>query len=128
VLEQERRHEVALLERLQHVDGVEHGGLVGVGELLDERLHRRGIGHRGPHGARLDAADADAVAERPEVLPPCDEGRHHPDGHQRQTGVTQPPPVEAETPRLDQHERHDGRGGFGDTVSGDVDEGLGAGT
>jgi hypothetical protein len=52
VVQQERRDEVALLERLENVDGVEHALLVGVGQLLDERLD----GRRSATSSRTSAA------------------------------------------------------------------------
>ena len=47
VLEQERRDQMALVERLEHLDRVEHGGFVGMRQFLDERLDRRRIGDLG---------------------------------------------------------------------------------
>ena len=53
-----------------------------------------------------------------------DQRRGDPERHDREAGVAQAPPVEAETPRLDQHEQQQGGCRFGKPVDRDVDEQL----
>ena len=64
VVEEERGHEVPLVEGLEQVDRVEDALLVGVRQLLDEGFDRREIGLLRPHRVRLDHPRLDAAAER----------------------------------------------------------------
>ena len=61
VMQQQRRDQVPLVERLQHLDGVQHRGFVRVRELLDQRFDRGGIGHVDAHRVRLDLALVQAL-------------------------------------------------------------------
>ena len=67
VIEQQRRDEVALVERLEHVDGVDHAGRVRLRQLLHERLDGRQIAAAQPDFGGHDVAALDALAERREV-------------------------------------------------------------
>ena len=78
VLKEQRRHEVAPVERLEQVDGVEHRAFVRARQLLDERFDRRRVGDFGADGRGRDVARHDAGAERAQVLPPGDERHRHP--------------------------------------------------
>ena len=68
VIEQQRRDQAALVERLEHVDGVDHAIGIGVRQLLHQRLDGGEVGRIEPHLLRLHDALLDAAAERRQVL------------------------------------------------------------
>ena len=69
VIEEQRRHEVPLVDRLEHVNGVDHALRIRVRELLHQRFDRRQVGDVQPQLARGDVARDEALAERAQVLP-----------------------------------------------------------
>ncbi len=68
VVEQQRRHEIALVERLEDVDGVDDPRRIGVRQLLHERFDRRELRSAQPQFLRLDHAGGDAAPERGQVF------------------------------------------------------------
>jgi hypothetical protein len=63
VIEEQRRHQVALVERFQHVDRIHHARRLGIGELLHERFDSGQVRRVEPDLLRLDDALLDAAAE-----------------------------------------------------------------
>ena len=125
VMQQQRRDEVALVERFQHVDRIEHPALVGMGELLDQRLHRGEVGHAQAHLARQDALTGDRLTERRQVLPARADRTGHPQRGDGQTDPAQLTPRQPESPRLNQDERQHRAEALREPVHGDVDERFG---
>jgi len=115
---------MSLVEGIEHLDRVEHSGFVGMRELLDEGLDRRGVGQVGADGARRNRPRSDAVAKRAAVLAPGHEHDAHPDAGHPQAGVTQRTPIEPESPRFDEGEEQDRSQCFREAIGGDVDERL----
>ena len=105
MVEQQRRDEVALVERLEHVDRVDDAGRVRMRQLLHERFDRRQIAAAQPHFGGHDVAPLDALAERPEVALARAERHEDPHDRHREAGVAEPLPVELQAPRLDEHEQ-----------------------
>ena len=103
VVEQQRRDQVALVERFEHVDGVADARLVGIGQLGDQRLDRRRVGGRQPQRLGLDVAAGEALAERVDVALLGPDGREDPQAADGQAGVADALPVEVQAPRRDQH-------------------------
>ena len=68
VIEEQRRDQVALVERLEHVDRIDDALCIRLRQLLDERLDGREVGGVQPHLLRLDDALFDAAAERGQVF------------------------------------------------------------
>ena len=56
MIEEQRRYEVPLVDRLEHVDGVDHALGIRVRELLHQRFDRRQIGDVQPQLAGLHIA------------------------------------------------------------------------
>ncbi len=125
MLEQERRHELSLVQRIEHLDRVEHGGFVGMRELLDEGLDRRGVGQVGADGTWRNRTRSDAVAKRASILAPCHQRNRHPHRCHDQAGVTQATPIETEAPWADEDEDEHRRKRFSDFLHRHVDERLG---
>ena len=125
MLQQQRGDQATAVQGLEQVDGVEHPLLVGMSQLLDERLHRRRIGEVGPRGRGLHLAPLDAAPEAREVLAPGADGGHHPERHHDQARVADLLPVEPEAPGLDQHEGQQRGQPLGEAVDRHVHERLG---
>ena len=68
VVEEQRRHEIALVERLEDVDGVDDPRRIGVRQLLHQCFDRRELRSTQSHFLRLDHAGGDAAAERGQVF------------------------------------------------------------
>ena len=109
VVQEERRHQIAFVERLEHVDGVEHAALVRVCQLLDECFDTRPVGNRRApieaHVVGLHVPLLDAAAEGRHVLALGADRHDEPDRHQHEAGIRELRPVDAEAPRLDQDEQ-----------------------
>ena len=119
------RHQPAAFQGLEEVDGVEHPLLVGVREVLDQGLDRRGVGEVGPHRGGLDLPPLDAATERDEVLAPRPDRGQHPQRRHRQARVADLLPVEPQAPGLDEDEGEQRRQPLGEAVHRHVHEGLG---
>ena len=63
MLQEQRRHEIPLVECLEQIDGVKHGSLVRARQLLDERFDRRSVGDVGADGRGSNVARDDAGAK-----------------------------------------------------------------
>ena len=124
VIEQQRRDQVALVERLEHVDGVEHPPLVGIGELAHEGLDGRQIRTRQAQRLRFHLTALDAGAERRDVAALGANRRVDPQRADAQAGVADLLPREVEAPRRDQDEGEQRAHAFGETIDRDVDERL----
>ena len=70
VIEQQRRDEVALVERLEDVDRVHDACGLRMGELLHERFDRRQVGAAQANFGRRDVAPLDARPEGRQVAAP----------------------------------------------------------
>jgi hypothetical protein len=123
-VQQQRRHEVALVDRLQHVDRVDDALRVGVRELLHQGFDRREIGDVEAQLARLHVARREAVAERLEVAAACPQGHEDPEDRHHEAGDAEPLPVQVEAPRLHQEQQQERAPGFGGAIDRDVDERL----
>ena len=124
VAQQQRRDEMRLVHRLEHLDGVQHGRLVGVRQLLHERLDGGRLGGRRHDRVRRDRLGIDALPERAQVLLPRPDRHRDPEPGDGERGVAQEAPVQPEAPRLNEHEQHQGRHRLGEAVHRDVDERL----
>ena len=68
VPEQERRHQIPLVQRLEQIDGVEHALRLWTGQLGHQRLDRREVAGLGADVGGPDVLLFDAAAEGLEVL------------------------------------------------------------
>ena len=68
VMQQQRRHEVALVERLEQIDGVDDPPRIGVRQLGDQRFDGVEVGGVEANLRRLHVLLLDAAAERGDVL------------------------------------------------------------
>ena len=109
VVQEQRRHEIALVERFEDVDGVDDPRRIGVRQLLHERFDRRELRSAQPQFLRLDHAGGDAAAERGQVFALRAERHEVPDDRQSQADETELIPREPEAPRLNQHEHQQRR-------------------
>ena len=112
VIEEERRHEIPLVDRLEHVDRIHDAFGIRVRQLLHQRLDCREVGHVQAQLARLHVARHEALAERPQVAASRSNRHQHPQPGHRQAGETQLLPVEMEAPRLDEDDQQDGSAGL----------------
>ena len=111
VIEQQRRDQVALVERLEHVDRVDHARRVRVRQFLHQRFDRREVGAAQPQLVGLhDRARLDALAERVRY-PRLARERHEvsTSASHRRLAKLSCCHVEAEAPRLNQHEHQQRR-------------------
>ena len=125
VVEHQRADQVALVERLEQVERVDHPLGLGMGQLLDQRLDGGEVGGLEPDFAGLHVLLDDAAAERLHVLGPGAQGEEHPQRHDDQAGVAQLLPGERQAPVLDQHQDQQRSGALRQAIDGDVDERLG---
>ena len=112
---------MALVQRFEHLDRVQHGRLVRVRELFDQRFDGGRI-DLGADRPWRDRARADAGAERAQVLPPCHERHRDPDHSHDQAGVAQASPIEPEPPRANQHQEQHGGERLAELLHGHVNE------
>ena len=98
VIEEQRRHQVALVERLEDVDRIDDALGIRLRQLLHQRLDRREVGGVQPHLLGLDDALFDAAAERGEVFALGANGHDEPERRQRQADEAQLIPAAARIP------------------------------
>ena len=124
VVQEQRCDQVPLFERFQQVHGIDDAPFVGMGQLFDERLDRLQVRLRAADVSRRDLAMLDAAAERGQILATGPKGHDDPDRHQRQARDAEALPVEAQTPRLDEHQDQQRAHRLRKPVHGHVDERL----
>ncbi len=126
VRQQQRRDQVALVQGIEQVDGVEHAARFRVRQLAHQRFDRLrpevGAADVGGHHVLL----LDAASERPQVLLARPHRREHPQPDHGQAGVAQLLPVPAQAPVLDQDEDQQRPHALRQPVHRHVDERLGA--
>ena len=126
VRQQQRRDQVALVQGIEQVDGVEHAARFRVRQLAHQRFDRLrpevGAADVGGHHVLL----LDAAPERPQVLLARPHRREHPQPDHGQAGVAQLLPVPAQAPVLDQDEDQQRPHALRQPVHRHVDERLGA--
>ena len=122
VIEEKRRHEVPLVQRLEHVDGVNHAHRVRVGEFLHEGLDGRELRSAQAQFFGFDHPGRDAAAERGQVAALGAKRDEIPDDGQAGTDEAELIPREREAPRLDQHEHQQGGDAARQAIDRDVDK------
>ena len=63
MLQEQRGHEIPLVERIEQIDGVKHGSFVRARQLLDERFDCRSVRDVGADGCGSNVARDDAGAK-----------------------------------------------------------------
>jgi hypothetical protein len=124
VMEQQRRDQIAFVERLEQINRIDHTLLVRTGKFFDERLDRRKIRHIDAYVLGFDVAPFEALTKRSQVLAFGATGHHVPHGSQAKAHPTDLGPREPKTPRLDEQQDEDRTDTSCDPIDGDVDERL----
>ena len=122
VTQQQRRDEMRLIHRLEHLDGVEHPARVRVGQFLHQCFDRGGLSAAGRDHVSRHRPGIDAGAERPQVFALRPERHRDPEPGDGETGIAQLPPVQPEPPGLDAGQQQQRRQRFRAAVHRDVDE------
>ena len=121
-LKKKWRDQVALVERFEQVDRVDHGAFVRARQFLDQRLDRCRVCDVGADAGRRDPLRHDARAEGADVLAPRDERHRNPPGHHDQACVAQLTPVQAQGARMNEDQDDGGRCRLAEPIHRDVDE------
>ena len=123
VVEQQRRDQIALVQRFEHVDRVDDARFVRMGQFFDERLDRHQVRHCGPQIPRVDPPGLQALPEASQVLLPCAQRQQGPESGDEQVDVGELPP--AETEPLDRDDEQERAETLGEPIDRHVREGLG---
>ena len=125
VMQQQRRDQVALVERLEHVDGVQHATTRR--DSTAPRPASRSSPRRRRRGARPPARSSRVSMLRRNRFRYSPRARiaiDDPEARHDQAGVAQALPVEVQSPRLDEHEQQQRSQRLREPIDRDVDERL----
>ena len=125
VIEEERRDQVALVERFEDVYRVDDSRRFGIRELLHQCLDRAEVGDVQTKLRRGQVAPLDALSECGQVSAAGADRHEDPQHHHGETRIAQALPVETQAPGFDQHEQEKRTQRLCVPVHGDVDERLG---
>ncbi len=124
VIQQQRCHEIALVERFEHVNRVDDPARFGMRQLLHQRFNGRQLRTAQPHVVRLDHALFDAATERGQVFPLRAERHDVPDPRQRDADPAELIPGQREPPGLNEGEHAECADAARQPIDRDIDERL----
>ncbi len=124
VIEEERRHEVALVQRLEDIDRVHDPCRLRMGQFLNERFDGGQIAAAQADFGRREVAPLDALPEGLQVAAPGAQRHHDPQGRHDQARVAQLLPVQIQAPRFHQEQQEKRAQRLRSAIDGHVHEGL----